>query len=492
MTSYKSEFLNVLSTRGYIHQGTDLAALDAAAAKGTLTGYIGFDATANSLHVGNLVGIMLLRRLQQTGHRPLVLMGGGTTKVGDPSGKDETRQLLTDAQIGANIASIQEIFKNYVAFGQGPRDAAMVNNADWLDKLEYIPFLREVGRHFTVNRMLAFDSVKLRLEREQPLSFLEFNYMIMQGYDFAELFKRTGCTLQMGGSDQWGNIVNGVELGRRLHNAELFGLTSPLITTASGAKMGKTAAGAVWLKAERLPPYDYWQFWRNTEDADVGKFLRLFTDVPLDEIARLEKLKDAEINEAKKILAFEATKLCHGTHAAETAAETAKATFEGHGKGADLPTYTIQAGTTPTLIDIAVALGFAASKGEAKRLVEQGGLRLNDAPVTSLTATLTPADLGTDGTARLSAGKKRHGILKSELDTIRKKIMGKQPSHETRLENRMMQQVKEIMGENPSQNIHSENGLTQQGKGKKRQENTSYIQQTIMGKQPSHKTHSEN
>lgn len=413
MTTHKSEFLQVLSARGYIHQCTDLAALDEAASKGKLTGYIGFDATADSLHVGNLVGIMLLRRLQQTGHKPLVLMGGGTTKIGDPSGKDETRQLLTDDKIAANIASIQGIFGHYLTFGDNATDAAMVNNAEWLDKLEYIPFLREIGRHFTVNRMLSFDSVKLRLEREQPLTFLEFNYMIMQGYDFAELFKRRGCALQMGGSDQWGNIVNGVELGRRLHNAELFGLTSPLITTASGAKMGKTAAGAVWLKPERLAPYDYWQFWRNTEDADVGRFLKLFTDVPLDEIARLEKLEGAEINEAKKILAFEATKLCHGLAAAITAAETARATFEGGGSGSDLPVYELARETTVSVIDVVVALGFAASKGEAKRLIEQGGLRLNDQPVTAIAATISAADLTSEGAARLSAGKKRHGVVRS-------------------------------------------------------------------------------
>ena len=299
MTRLKSDFLNTLAERGHIHQCTDLEALDAAAKNGIVTAYIGFDATADSLHVGNMAGIMMLRRLQQTGHKPIVLMGGGTTKVGDPSGKDESRQMMTDEKIDANIASIKTIFGNFLKFGDGPTDAVMVNNADWLDRLEYIPFLREIGKHFTINRMLTFDSVKMRLEREQPLTFLEFNYMILQAYDFVELYKRNGCTLQMGGSDQWGNIVNGVELGRRVRNAELFGLTTPLITTSSGAKMGKTAAGAVWLKPERLSPYDYWQFWRNTEDADVGRFLKLFTDMPLEEIAKLEKLGGHEINEAK-------------------------------------------------------------------------------------------------------------------------------------------------------------------------------------------------
>jgi tyrosyl-tRNA synthetase len=412
MTGFKSEFLKVLAERGYIHQCTDAGALDRKATQAIITAYIGFDATADSLHVGNLVGIMLLRRLQQTGHRPIVLMGGGTTKVGDPSGKDETRQLLSDPQINQNIASIKSIFSHFLTFGGGPRDAVMANNADWLDTLEYIPFLREIGKHFTINRMLTFDSVKLRLEREQPLTFLEFNYMILQAYDFVELAKRYGCALQMGGSDQWGNIVNGVELGRRAKELELFGLTSPLITMSSGAKMGKTAAGAVWLKPERLSPYDYWQYWRNTEDADVGRFLKLFTDVPMDEIAKLEKLRDAEINEAKKILAFEATKLAHGEKAAKQASETARETFEGGGKGGGLPTYEFTRGNKPSIIDITLALGFAASRGEAKRLIEQGGLKLNDKAVTSITATLSPADLDKDGVARLSAGKKRHGLAK--------------------------------------------------------------------------------
>lgn len=414
MTSFKSDFLRVMHERGHVNQCTDLEGLDEKASKGAITAYIGYDATADSLHVGNLAAIMMLHRLQQTGHRPVVLMGGGTTKVGDPSGKDETRQMMTDETINANIASIKTIFSNYLKFGKGPTDAQMVNNADWLDHLEYIPFLREIGRHFTINRMLAFDSVKLRLDREQPLTFLEFNYMIMQGYDFVELNKRIGCTLQMGGADQWGNIVGGVELGRRMKNLELFGLTTPLIQTSSGAKMGKTVSGAVWLKKERLSSYDYWQFWRNTEDADVGRFLKLFTDLPLDEIARLEKLRDAEINEAKKILAFEATKLAHGEAAAKAAADTAREVFEGGaGKGSDLPTYEFPRNTSPLIIDVIVKLGLAASKGEAKRLIEQGGIRLNDAPVTGLTATISAKDCDATGTARLAVGKKKHALIKA-------------------------------------------------------------------------------
>lgn len=411
MAQFKSDFLNVLSERGYLNQCTDYAALDDAAQKGTLTGYIGFDATADSLHVGSLIGIMMLRRMQQTGHRPITLMGGGTTKVGDPSDKTGLRQMLTDEQINANIASIQTIFSNYVTYGNGATDAIMVNNADWLDNLKYIEFLREVGKHFTINRMIGFDFVKRRLEQEQPLTFLEFNYMIMQGYDFIELNRRHGCTLQMGGSDQWGNIVNGVELGHKLASKQLFGLTTNLLTTASGVKMGKTVSGAVWLKAQKLPPYDYWQFWRNTEDADVGRFLRLFTDLPLTEIARLEALQGAEINEAKKVLANEATKLCHGAAAAEAAEATAKATFEAGELGGDLPIYSLNTGSS-AVVDIIVSLGFVASKGEAKRLIEQGGVRLNDQPVTSITATVSANDLDNNGAARLSAGKKRHAVVK--------------------------------------------------------------------------------
>jgi tyrosyl-tRNA synthetase len=414
MTSqFKSELLNVLASRGHLNQCTDLEGLDSAACSGIVSGFIGYDSTADSLHVGNLATVMLLRRLQQTGHRPIALLGGGTTKIGDPSDKTGLRQLLTDEKIQANMDGQKACFSRFLQFGDGPRDAIMVNNADWLDNLEYIPFLREVGRHFTINRMISFDFVRRRLEQELPLTFLEFNYMIMQGYDFAELYKRKGCTLQMGGSDQWGNIVNGVELGRRMMNAELFGLTTTLIMTASGVKMGKTVSGAVWLNADKLPAYDYWQFWRNTEDADVARFMRLFTDLPLDEIARLEKLEGAEINEAKKILAYEATKLCHGEEAAKAAAETARATFEGGGLGADLPVFSFTKGTAPAYIDIAVSLGFVASKGEAKRLIEQGGLRLNDKAIASITATVDQADLAADGTARFSAGKKKHAILKA-------------------------------------------------------------------------------
>ncbi|MCW5773619.1 MAG: tyrosine--tRNA ligase, partial [Rhodospirillaceae bacterium] len=341
MSAFKSDFLAALEARGFIHQISDPAGLDAKLMAGPTAAYIGFDCTADSLHVGSLVQIMLLRWFQKTGHKPVVLMGGGTTKIGDPSGKDESRQLLTEEQIGRNMDGIRAVFAKYLAFGDGPTDAVMANNADWLDRLAYIPFLREYGRHFTVNRMLTFDSVKLRLEREHPLTFLEFNYMILQAYDFLELARRRSCILQMGGSDQWGNIINGVELARRCDGRELFALTSPLLTTSSGAKMGKTAQGAVWLNTERLAPYDFWQYWRNTEDADVGRFLRLFTELPLDEIARLEKLAGAEINEAKKILATEVTRLAHGDAAAASAAETARKTFEEGALGGDLPVVTV-------------------------------------------------------------------------------------------------------------------------------------------------------
>jgi tyrosyl-tRNA synthetase len=411
MGPFKSDFLRTLSERGYIHQITDAAGLDARAQSGVICAYIGFDATADSLHIGSLVQIMLLRRLQQTGHRPIVLMGGGTTKVGDPSGRDETRQLLSEQQINANIAGIREIFGRFLRFDEGPSGAIMANNDDWLSSLKYIDFLRDIGRHFTINRMLTMDSVRMRLEREQPLTFLEFNYMIMQGYDFVELFKRHACALQMGGSDQWGNIVQGVELGRRVSDAQLFGLTSPLITTASGAKMGKTASGAVWLNSQRLSPYDYWQFWRNTEDGDVGRFLRMFTDLPLEEIARLEQLKDAEINVAKEVLATEATRLCHGDAHATEAAATAQSAFAG--SAADgLPTFILKGEETVQVIDVAVALGMASSKGEARRLIEQGGVRLNDQPVRVANASITQADLDGSGLARLSVGKKRHGLIR--------------------------------------------------------------------------------
>jgi tyrosyl-tRNA synthetase len=411
MGPFKADFLRSLSERGYIHQITDAAGLDARANSGVMSAYIGFDATADSLHIGNLVQIMLLRRLQQAGHRPIVLMGGGTTKIGDPSGKEETRQLLTGEQIDRNIASIRQIFGRFLSFEAGPSGAIMANNDDWLSELQYIPFLRDIGRHFTINRMLTMDSVRLRLEREQPLTFLEFNYMILQGYDFVELFKRHECTLQMGGSDQWGNIVQGVELGRRLADAQLFGLTSPLITTSSGAKMGKTASGAVWLNPSRLSPYDYWQFWRNTEDGDVGRFLRIFTDVHLDEVSRLEQLKDADINAAKEILATEATRLCHGDQAAVDAAATAARAFAG-GAAEGLPTFNLKSGEPVLVIDVAIALGMAGSKSEARRLVDQGGVRLNDQPVRTSNASISEADLDSSGLARLTVGKKRHGLIR--------------------------------------------------------------------------------
>jgi tyrosyl-tRNA synthetase len=405
MTSYSSSLLKLLDERGYIHQVTDAGALDGLAAKSVVTAYVGYDATAPSLHVGNLVSIMLLRRLQQTGHRPIVLMGGGTTKVGDPSGKDEGRQLLTSEQIDANIASIRRVFGRFLTFGDGPADALLVNNADWLDGLQYIDFLRDVGRHFTINRMLTFDSVKLRLDREQPMTFLEFNYMILQAYDFLELSRRAGCRLQMGGSDQWGNIVNGIELGRRIEGAELYGVTTPLITTADGAKMGKTAAGAVWLSDELLSPYDYWQFWRNAADADVGKFLRLFTDLPLDEIARLETLQGAEINQAKIVLATEATALLHGRDAAQMAAETARTTFAEGGAGTDLPS--LSTGEGISILAALTGLGFCASNGEAKRKIAEGAVKLDDVTVNDpglmLAAKAEPL--------KLSLGKKRHGLL---------------------------------------------------------------------------------
>jgi len=409
----KSEFLRTLAERGYIHQQTDAAGLDQQALSGIVTAYIGFDATADSLHVGSLVQIMLLRRLQQTGHRPIVLMGGGTTKVGDPSGRDDSRQLLTDAEINGNIAGIRKIFEHFLRFDAGPTGAVMVNNDDWLSGLQYIPFLRDIGKHFSVNRMLTMDSVRLRLEREQPLSFLEFNYMILQGYDFVELNRRYNCILQMGGSDQWGNILQGVELGRRVRERELFGLTSPLMTAASGAKMGKTASCAVWLNAKRLSAYDYWQYWRNTEDEDVGRFLRMFTDLPLAEISRLEQLQGADINEAKKILATETTRLCHGDAAARDASDTAARAFGG--TAADgLPTMRLASGAQISILDVVVTLGMAASKSEARRLIEQGGVKLNDTAVQSVTAMVSAADLDERGTARLAVGKKRHGLIKRE------------------------------------------------------------------------------
>ncbi len=414
MATFKSELINTLSQRGYLHQCTDLDALDAKAASSVITGYVGYDATADSLHIGNLVSIMMLRRMQQTGHRPIALMGGGTTKIGDPSGRDEVRALADDATIVSRIASIQTTFDRFLKFGSGPTDAILSNNAQWLDKLEYIPFLRDVGKHFTINRMLTMDSVKLRLEREQPLTFLEFNYMILQGYDFVELFHRHGCTLQMGGSDQWGNIVQGVDLGRRMANSDLFGFTSPLITLSSGAKMGKSVSGAVWLSAHRLSPYDYYQFWRNTEDADVGRFMKLFTDLPLDEIARYEALQGAEINEGKKKLALEATALLHGIDNATAAAETARKTFEEGSAGDDLPTVTkskaeIEAGYTITTAN--VEIGFAASKNEARRKIQEGSVKINDEKISDENYKLTEQDFR-DGAVKISLGKKKFGIIK--------------------------------------------------------------------------------
>ncbi|MDE0727132.1 MAG: tyrosine--tRNA ligase [Alphaproteobacteria bacterium] len=415
MTAFKSEFVATLVSRGFMHQCTDLEALDELAASQRITAYIGYDCTAPSLHVGSLVQIMLQRHLQKTGHRSIVLMGGGTTKVGDPSGKDAARQLLSDDDINKNMTGIREIFSRFVGFGEGGNDAIMVNNDDWLSALAYVPFLRDVGRHFSINRMLSFDSVKLRLDREQNLSFLEFNYMILQAYDFLELSRRHDCVLQMGGSDQWGNIVNGVELGRRVDGKALFGFTTPLITLASGAKMGKTAAGAVWLNSELLSPYDYWQFWRNTEDADVGRFLRLFTELPLDEIARLEALQDAEINEAKKILADLATTLCHGPEAAAAAAETARRTFEEGSMATDLPSIEAAADELRDgvlLFELLRRAGLCQSNGEARRLIKGGGARVNDKSVRDEMAKVSIDDLTSDDVVKLSAGKKRHVLIR--------------------------------------------------------------------------------
>jgi tyrosyl-tRNA synthetase len=415
MSAYKSDFLRVLAERGFISQVSEPEALDERARRLTLTGYIGFDCTAPSLHVGSLLPIMMLHWMQQTGHRPIALMGGGTTRVGDPSGKDESRRILGDEDIERNLSGIRAIFDKFLKFGDGPHDAVMANNADWLNSLNYIDFLRDVGRHFSVNRMLSFDSVKLRLERQQELSFLEFNYMILQAYDFVELNKRHGCVLQMGGSDQWGNIVNGIELGRRMQNAQLFALTSPLITTSSGAKMGKTAAGAVWLNADLVSPYDYWQYWRNTEDGDVARFLKLFTVLPLAEIARLAALRGAEINEAKKVLATEATALVHGGAAAEQAAETARRTFEEGAHAENLPTVEIERGDLERgigVLDAFVRAGLVRSNGEARRQIKGGGLKVNDVAVTDEKMVLTTRDLAPEGAIKLSLGRKRHVLLK--------------------------------------------------------------------------------
>ena len=411
MSTYKSDFLNILSSRGYIHQCSDAAGLDALAAKGDVTAYIGFDCTAPSLHVGSLVQIMLLHWLQQTGNKPIVLMGGGTTRVGDPSGRDESRKILSIEDIENNKQGIQAVFAKFLSFGSGKTGATMVDNAEWLTKLNYIEMLRDIGKHFSVNRMLAMDSVKLRLEREHELSFIEFNYMILQAYDFTELNRRYGCNLQMGGSDQWGNIVNGIDLGRRMGTPQLYALTSPLITLASGAKMGKTASGAVWLNADMRSPYEYWQFWRNTEDADVGRFLRLFTTLPLSEVEILEALAGSEINEAKKVLANAATTLLHGEAAAAEAAETARKTFEEGASAEGLPTVTADINAGIGILAAVVQAGLATSNGEARRAIQGGGIRVNDEAVKDDKLVLTPA-LVKDGAIKLSHGKKKHVLLK--------------------------------------------------------------------------------
>ena len=426
MTIYSSDFIRIVAERGFLHQCTDMEALDTLSSKSSITAYIGFDCTAPSLHAGSLVSIMLLRWLQKTGHRPIVLMGGGTTKVGDPSGKDETRKLLDDDGIAANMAGIKDIFKTFLDFGDGPTDALMANNADWLDGLQYIPFLRDYGRHFSINRMLGFESVKLRLDREQPLTFLEFNYMILQAYDFLELARRHDCLLQMGGSDQWGNIVGGVELARRLDGRALYGLTTPLLETASGAKMGKTAAGAVWLNKGMLSPYDYWQYWRNTEDADVSGFLRLFTDLPIAEITRLEALEGEECNEAKKILANEATKLCHGETVVGDVAASAASVFENGGvgaidtggkpDGAGLPVIDIARGDLEGGIpafELLTRAGLAASNSESRRLIKGGGGRLNGVVIGNELQSVSMDDMGDEGLIKLSAGKKRHAVVRA-------------------------------------------------------------------------------
>ncbi|MAV86821.1 MAG: tyrosine--tRNA ligase [Rhodospirillaceae bacterium] len=414
MTVYKSDFLNEITTRGFFHQCTDIEALDQKASRQIIPAYIGFDCTAESLHVGSLLPIMLLRWLQKTGHKPIVLMGGGTTKVGDPSGKDESRPLLTDALINKNLESIKKIFSKYLKFGNAPTDAIMVNNDDWLKNIDYIDFLREYGPHFTINRMLSFDSVKLRLEREQPLTFLEFNYMILQAYDFLELSRRSNCIMQMGGSDQWGNIINGVELGRRADGKQLFGLTTPLMTTSSGAKMGKTAEGAIWLDSKLLPAYNFWQYWRNTEDEDIGKFLRLFTELSVKEIESLEKLKGSDTNEAKKILANEATKLCHGQDAAALSAKTALETFEGFGTSKDLPAFKIHKNKLQSGIPAfeLFKLAFNISGGESRRLIKGKGAKINDIIIYDEVKMISNHDLDDDGVLKLSIGKKRHILIK--------------------------------------------------------------------------------
>jgi tyrosyl-tRNA synthetase len=415
MSDYKSDFLRVLASRGFIHQVSEPEALDRLAETSRITAYIGYDCTAPSLHVGNLLSIMMLYWLQQTGHRPIALMGGGTTRVGDPSGKDESRRILSDEVINQNLERIKAVFSRFLTFGEGPEHAVMANNADWLNNLNYIDFLRDVGQHFSVNRMLSFDSVKLRLERQHELSFLEFNYMILQAYDFVELNRRYGCVLQMGGSDQWGNIVNGIDLGRRMMNAQLFALTTPLMTTSSGAKMGKTAAGAVWLAADMVSPYEYWQFWRNAEDADVPRFLKLYTTLPLAEIGRLASLKGQDLNEAKKVLATEATALLHGGPAAEEAAETARRTFEEGAVAETLPSVELPRAELEQglgVLNAFVRAGLVISTSEARRQIQAGGLRVNDATVSDDRMVLTASDLTPEGVIKLSRGRKRHVLLK--------------------------------------------------------------------------------
>lgn len=411
--SYKptSEFLQVMQTRGYMQDCTDLQGLDEALNEGIVPAYIGFDCTADSLHIGNMLQIMMLRWFQKTGHKPIILMGGGTTKIGDPSGKDEARQLLTPEKIAENMDGMKRGFASYISFGTGPTDAVMMNNADWLDHLNYVEFLRDYGRHFTINRMLAFDSVKLRLDREQPLTFLEFNYMLLQAYDFMTLNARAGCKLQLGGSDQWGNIVNGIDLTRRINREEVYGLTSPLVTKADGSKMGKSVAGAIWLNSEKRSPYEFWQFWRNTLDADVEKFLKLFTELPLEECERLGKLEGNEINYAKEVLANETTALCHGRDAAEAAANTAREVFEKGGVGDELPTAKVPAEET-SIVQLFVKSGLAASGKEAKRLIADGGARLNDEAVTDAGKMVSADELRQ--TVKLSAGKKRHALIVTE------------------------------------------------------------------------------
>ena len=409
-----AEFIKIMQERGFLHQCTDIEALEKALKTGVVTCYTGYDATAKSLHVGSLLSIMMMRWFQKCGHRPIILMGGGTTKVGDPSGKDESRKMLTDADIASNIAGIREVFSRFITFGEGKTDAVMANNSTWLEKLNYIDFLRDFGRHFTINRMMTFDSVKTRLEREQPLTFLEFNYMILQAYDFLELNRSHNCTLQFGGSDQWGNIVNGVELSRRVDQKEVFGFTCPLLTTSSGAKMGKTASGAVWLNADMLSPYDYYQFWRNTEDADVTRMLKYFTELPMDEIAKLDALKGSEINEAKKVLAFEATRMCHGDKIATEAAETARKTFEDGAAASGLPTISLPRAKLAEGIPVFVLFkdaGLATSGGEARRLIAGGGARVNDEKVESDTRVISLADLSAEKSIKLSAGKKKHALV---------------------------------------------------------------------------------